>query len=63
MIDGQSGAVEPGGEEHRVAEAEQAGVAEQQIVAHGEDGQHHDAGEHAVMVVRQDEVQRERAAR
>ena len=59
MKDGEAGAVESGGEEHGVAEAEQAGIAEQEVVAHGEDRQHHDAGEHAVMVGRQHEIQPE----
>ena len=47
---GEAGAVEPGGEEHGVAEAEQAGIAEQEVVADGEDRQHHDAGEVAVVI-------------
>ncbi len=59
MVDGKTGAVEAGGEEHGVAEAEQAGIAEQKIVAHGEDGEHHDAGEHAVVIGRQHELERE----
>ena len=63
MHDRQPGAIEAGGEEHGVAEAEQAGIAEQEIVAHGEHGKHHDTRQHAVMIIRQQEVQREQQAR
>ena len=52
MISGEAGAVEPGGEEHRVAEAEEAGIAEEEVVADGEGGEHHDAGEDQVVIVR-----------
>ena len=58
----QAGAVEAGREEHRVAEAEQAGIAEQEVVAHGEDRQHHDARQHPVVVFGQHELQREQQA-
>ena len=59
MIDGEPCAIESGGEEHGVTEAEQADIAEKQIVAHGQDGQRHDAGKQPLMIVRQDEVQHE----
>src|SRR5690606_11775211 len=60
VVDSRDSDIEGGGEEHRMADAEQACVAEQQIVAHGEHGQHHDAGHDAVVVGRQDELQREK---
>ena len=57
VLDGEAGAVKPGGEEHRMAEAQKTGIAEQDVVAHGEDRQHHHAGEHQVVVVGQHELQ------
>ncbi len=51
----EPGAVDAGGEEHGVAEAEQPGIAEGDVVAGGEDREHQDAGDVAVMVGGQQE--------
>jgi hypothetical protein len=48
-----------GGEVEGVTETEQARVAEGDVVAHGEDGQHHDAGDVSVVVGGQQPVERE----
>src|SRR5688572_27377428 len=55
----EAGGIEPGREEHRVAEAEQAGIADQDVVADAVGRQHHDAGEVGVMIGRQHELQQE----
>lgn len=49
----EAGGIEAGAEEHRMAEAEQPGIAEGDVVAGGVDGQHQDAREVGDVVGRQ----------
>src|SRR5262245_44108928 len=44
-----------------MAEAQQPRVAEQQIVAHGENGKHHHPGHDAMVICRQHELQQEQS--
>ena len=50
MLHGEAEPVHAGAEEHRVAEREKPGVAEEHVVADGIGGQHQDAGEVALVV-------------
>ena len=45
-----------------MSKAEKAGVAEQDVVADGIAGQHHDPGEAAMVIGGQDELQHEQGA-
>src|SRR5690606_15274657 len=57
MVDRQCRAIEAGGEEHGMAKAQEARIAESDVVAHGEDGQHHHAGKDPVMIIGQHKVE------
>src|SRR6056297_655664 len=59
MLHRQAHAIHACREEQRVAEAEQAGIAKEDVVSHGEAGQHHDPCEIAVVIGGQHEMQRQ----
>ena len=50
MLHGEAEAVHAGREEHGVAEAEKAGIAEEHVVADGVGRKHENAGEIALMI-------------
>ncbi len=60
MIDGKPCPIEPGGEEHGMAEAQKPGIAEGQIVAHRKHAQHQDTREDAPVIFRQQKIERQK---
>src|SRR5262249_27537458 len=59
VLDRQPGAVESGGKEHRMAQTQESGIADEHVVADGIAGEHHDASKIGVVIGRQHELRGE----